>query len=215
MHQHKLWARRFLRSGGATVVLLAAAATARATPTLSITGTGSPLAATATAGSFIVSLANPGGTEQIAAYTATFQIIPEAGATGGLTIAGLYATQPTNPLYPGQDPSEVTSGSTRGATDSYNTSPFFVTGGDGKNLFTANYTINAGTRGTFDVVFTTGTGPLRTRLTNPAAADIPVAVQNGTITVVPEPGTAGLLAAGGLLCFARRRRSTGVPIRIA
>jgi hypothetical protein len=152
--------------------------------------------------------AAPGAGEPITDYTFSFNVVPEAGATGTVTLTGDWAITPPNALLP-TNPGEGVGSTPYFVTDFVNSTPVALD--NGKNLFRGVYNVSPNASGVFDlVVFHPGTQTgldSRFRFDNGIAAPtfVPVAFGNGTITVVaPEPAMVGLLLP--LLVVSRRRR---------
>jgi hypothetical protein len=152
--------------------------------------------------------AAPGAGEPITDYTFSFNVVPEAGATGTVTLTGDWAITPPNALLP-TNPGQGAGSSPYFVTDFVNSTPVALD--NGKNLFRGVYSVSPNASGVFDlVVFHPGTQSgfdSRFRFDNGIAAPtfVPVAFGNGSITVVaPEPGMVALLFP--LLFVSRRRR---------
>lgn len=176
-------------------VLVAMSLTAQASPVVT--------AGSVSAGAPIkVSVADAGPGTSLFGYTLSFQIVPEPGATGTVSITGATALGPMSQLFfasGSQNPPEgavyvVTNADFAGLTV---TSPI--------DLFSLAYSISPGATGVFDVNFFVGANAYKSVLLDGNGTAFPgVSLVAGTIAI-PEPTAClGMTAALGLLC--RRRR---------
>lgn len=160
-----------------------------------------------TGGSITVSAAITGSYD-VAGFGIRLVITPDPGAVGTVLFTGVAeadnylftlqrygfestTTFPSSSLY-GDDAIRLSAGGQETIADTV------------RNLITASFSISEGAYGVFNVTL----DPVFTGLNGSDAELLDGhSLVGGTITVVPEPMTLGLLAAGGLALAIRRRRT--------
>jgi len=196
------------RFGVVTLLVLAAASSVRAEPTIVLPTITGVLPGTS-GQSFDVTVSNPtqtaaGSGEAVGSYTLSFVITPRAGATGTISLTGDWAVAPpTNPLMT-TNPAQGLSASKFFVSDFVATDP--VTLDHNKRVFRGLFSTSANANGTFDLTFFRSSGdPLTSEFQDGLNATVPTTLVNGSITV-PEPGALTAIAASAGLILVRRRR---------
>ena len=156
-------------------------------------------------------LEETGGTN---AVVSTYNVGVRLQPTGVVTFTGLAATQTHPSLFLGQTPTDRTANAAgyNAANDRLATDDFVISGnaadapvqnGTRDGLFRLNFTFTPGALGVFNV----NVDPLQFELADSQANPVVAVIDNGSITIVPEPATLSLLAVGAGLLAVRRRRS--------
>lgn len=163
-------------------------------------------------GSLEVYLEETGATQAVvASYNVGVRQVP----TGVVTFTGLAASVTHPSLFLGQTPTDRTanaagynSANDRLATDDFvvagNTTDAPVQNGTRDGLFRMNFTFTPGTLG----IVTVNVDPLQFELAEANASPVVTVIDNGSITITPEPATFALLGivGTGLLAVRSRRR---------